>query len=297
MFEVNLHLLIGGAVALAALLLSIAVYQIRREIPSDDREYMDPLPILMRTMWPLVNLMSHYLGEHLGVEYIEKSKKRLQRSGLGYLLTPQQFFGLQIVSAMMFALLAWWGLSTLGKNVGMVPVVFALLGFFFPELNLSDRRKKREKQIIRLLPVYLDFITMAVQAGMNLNGALLQSVDKGPPGPLNLEFQKVLRDIKAGSGRVTALKNMAERLNIKEISSLVSSIAQSEKSGSSIGTTLRIQSDQRRVERFQRAEKLAMQAPVKLVGPLVLFIFPTTFIILLFPVLIQLFPGFTSGAG
>ncbi len=297
MFEVNLSLLIGGAVALAALLLSIAVYQIRRELPSDDREYMDPLPLLMRMMWPLVNLMSHYLGEHLGVEYIEKSKIRLQRSGLGYLLTPQQFFGLQIVSAMMFALLVWWGLSTLGKEVGLVPVVFALLGFMFPELNLSDRRKNREKQIIRLLPVYLDFITMAVQAGMNLNGALLQSADKGPKGPLNLELQKVLRDIKAGSGRITALKNMAERLNIKEISSLVSSIAQSEKSGSSIGTTLRIQSDQRRVERFQRAEKLAMQAPVKLVGPLVLFIFPTTFIILLFPVLIQLFPSFTNGAG
>jgi len=295
MFDFDLTLLIGGIAAIASLLLCFAIYRIKREIPKDKREYMDPLPILMRMMWPLINMISHYLGERLSVEYVEKSKIRLQRSGLGYLLTPQQFFGLQVVSAIIFGLLVWWGLATLEKEVGFIPFVFAILGFMFPELNLSDRRKKREKAIIKLLPVYLDFITMAVQAGMNLNGALLQAVDKGPPGALNIEFQKVLRDIKAGSGRVIALKNMSERLAIKEISSLVSSIAQSEKSGSSIGDTLRIQSDQRRVERFQRAEKLAMQAPVKLVGPLVLFIFPTTFIILLFPVLIQLFPSFTSG--
>jgi len=295
MFDYDLTLLISGIVAMATLALSIAVYRIRKEIPRDKREYMDPLPLLMRLMWPLINMISYYVGDHLGVEYIEKSKIRLQRSGLGYLLTPQQFFGLQVVSGLIFALLVWWGLATLEKEVGLVPLVFAILGFMFPELNLSDRRKKREKLIIKMLPVYLDFITMAVQAGMNLNGALLQSVDKGPPGPLNIEFQKVLRDIKAGTGRIIALKNMSERLGVKEISSLVSSIAQSEKSGSSVGDTLRIQSDQRRVERFQRAEKLAMQAPVKLVGPLVLFIFPTTFIILLFPVLIQLFPSFTGG--
>ena len=118
----------------------------------------------------------------------------------------------------------------------------------------------------------------------------MQAVDKGPEGPLNVEVQKVLRDIKAGSGRIVALRNMSNRLEIKEISSLVSSLAQAEKSGSSIGETLRIQSDQRRVERFQRAEKLAMQAPVKLVGPLVLFIFPTTFIILFFPIATQMIP-------
>lgn len=294
MFDLDSTFLIAATAAIAVFLLGVSVYLIRREIPTDEREYMDPLPLLMRMMWPVINMISHYLGERLGVEYIEKSKIRLQRSGLGYLLVPQQFFGLQVVSGLIFGLGTWWMLSILDKDAGMMPLVIGGLGFMLPELNLSDRRKNREKQIIRLLPVYLDFITMAVQAGMNLNGALLQAVDKGPPGPLNIEFQKVLRDIKAGTGRITALKNMAERLSIKEISSLVSSIAQSEKSGSSIGETLRIQSDQRRTERFQRAEKLAMQAPVKLVGPLVLFIFPTTFIILLFPVLIQLFPNFTS---
>ena len=169
-----------------------------------------------------------------------------------------------------------------------VPISFLALGFVFPELNLSDRRKKIEKEIVRLLPVYLDFITMAVESGMNLNGALMQAVQKGPKGALNLEFKKVLRDITAGAGKIDALRAMAERLQIREIGNLVSALSHAEKSGASVGTTLRIQADQRRVERFQKAEKLAMQAPVKLVGPLVMFIFPTTFIILFFPIVTQL---------
>lgn len=286
----DLLTLIGVLLAFAILLVFASFFQIKKQIPQDNREYMDPLPLLMRLFWPLIRLLAHYIGDHLGVEYVEKSKNKLQRSGLGYLLHPSQFFSLQIISATLFSAISWWALSTLEKDVGMVPVVFALIGFLFPQLDLSDRRKKRELQIVKMLPVYLDFITMAVQAGMNINGAIMQAVEKGPLGPLNIELQKVLRDIKAGSGRLVAFRNLSGRLEIKEISSLVSALAQAEKSGSSIGATLRIQSDQRRIERFQRAEKLAMQAPVKLVGPLVLFIFPTTFIILFFPIVTQLMP-------
>jgi len=277
-------------IALACLLTIVSFFQIKQQIPQDSREYMDPLPALMRIFWPIIRLLAYYIGDHLSVEYVEKSKNKLQRSGLGYLLIPSQFFALQIISSLIFSCLAWWAMVTLESEPGLVPIIFAFFGFLFPQLDLSDRRKKRELQVIKMLPVYLDFITMAVQAGMNINGAIMQAVDKGPKGPLNVEFQKVLRDIKAGSGRIVALRNMSIRLEIKEISSLVSSLAQADKSGSSIGETLRIQSDQRRVERFQRAEKLAMQAPVKLVGPLVLFIFPTTFIILFFPIATQLMP-------
>lgn len=271
------------------LMLLIAAYNIKKAIPNDDRQYMDPLPGLMKFAWPIITFFAHYIGGRLSVEYIEKVRIRLQRSGLGYLLTPQQFFGVQLLVAIIFALMTWWCMAMLDKPAGFTPLMFGVFGFFFPELNLTDRRKKREMEIIRLLPVYLDFITMAVEAGMNLNGALMQSVDKGPKGALNVELQKVLRDIKAGNGRIDSLRNMSERLKIKEISNLVSALAQAEKSGASVGETLRIQSNQRRVERFQRAEKLAMQAPVKLVGPLVMFIFPTTFLIIFFPIATQLF--------
>lgn len=285
------HLIVGFislALAISGFIAVYAVAEIRKAIPTDDREYMDPLPLLMRFCWPVINFFAHYVGEHLGIEYIERTKVRLRQSGLGYLITPQQFFGVKLCSALLFMLLSWWAMSMLEVSPGLVPVGFALFGFIFPEINLTDRRKKIEKEIVRMLPVYLDFITMAVEAGMNLNGALMQAVDKGPGGALNIEFSKVLRDIKAGVGKLEALRNMSERVQVREIANLVSSLAHAEKSGASVGNTLRIQADQRRVERFQRAEKLAMQAPVKLVGPLVLFIFPTTFIILFFPIVTQL---------
>ncbi len=147
-------------------------------------------------------------------------------------------------------------------------------------ITLSDRKKKREIKIIKALPVYLDYLTMAVQSGLNLSGAMLQATDKGPAGPLKNEFMLVLREIRSGKSRVRAFKSMAERVNLKEVNNFASAIAQAEKTGSSLGDILQIQADQRRVERFQQAEKLALEAPVKLIFPLVAFIFPTTFAIL-----------------
>jgi tight adherence protein C len=168
-------------------------------------------------------------------------------------------------------------------------VIMPLLGFMFPSIWLSDTRKKRDNAVIRTLPVYLDFITMCVEGGLNLQGALGQAMEKAPAGPLKNEFSVVLRDLRAGLSRADALRRMAERLDIQEITSFVSSIIQAEKMGASLGTVLRVQSDQRRNERFQRAEKLAMEAPIKLVGPLIMFIFPVTFIVLGFPIVMKFF--------
>ena len=153
-----------------------------------------------------------------------------------------------------------------------------------PSIWLSDTRKRRDDAVIRTLPVYLDFLTMCVEAGLNLQGALGQAMEKATPGPLRNEFAVVLRDLRSGLSRSDALRRMAERLDIQEITSFVSSIIQAEKMGASLANVLRVQSDQRRNERFQRAEKQAMEAPVKLVFPLVIFIFPVTFIVLLFPI-------------
>ena len=128
---------------------------------------------------------------------------------------------------------------------------------------------------------------MCVEGGLNLQGALGQAMEKGPAGPLRNEFAVVLRDLRSGLSRADALRRMAERLDIQEITSFVSSIIQAEKMGASLASVLRVQSEQRRNERFQRAEKMAMEAPVKLVGPLVIFIFPVTFIVLGFPIVMK----------
>jgi tight adherence protein C len=127
-------------------------------------------------------------------------------------------------------------------------------------------------------------ITLCVEAGLNLQGAMNQAVQKGPKGVMRDELQKVLRDIRAGKQRAEALRAMAERLGEASISNLVTSLIQAESLGMNLGPVLRAQSEQRRSERFLRAEKLAMEAPVKMLLPLIAFIFPCTFIVLGFPI-------------
>jgi tight adherence protein C len=136
----------------------------------------------------------------------------------------------------------------------------------------------------RTLPAYLDFITMAVEAGLNMTGALTQAMDKGPAGPLKHEFFMVVRDLRSGLPRADALRRMEARLQMPEVTSFVGTVIQAERMGASLGSALRVQAEQRRIERFQRAEKAAMEAPVKLIGPLMMFIFPVTFIVLGFPI-------------
>jgi tight adherence protein C len=257
---------------------------IKEEVPEDNRRFKDPLPKSLRSIWPLVLFFSFYLGRFVSVERLEKNSTILMRAGVDYLMSPEQMFGLQCASAFLFGIFCSIGLYlSIGFDFIFVILAF-VVGFFLPSLTLSDKRKKREKDILRMLPVYLDFFTMTVQAGMNLSGAIAQAVEKGPKGILNWELQRVIRDMTAGMSRLEGLRAMADRLQIKELSTFVSAVAQSEKTGASIGDTLRIQADQRRVERFQRAEKLAMEAPVKLIFPLVVFIFPMTFLIIGFPI-------------
>jgi len=275
-----------GSLALAAvagLLVVLAVNGFRKRVPDEDRRFLDPIPPLLKPIWPLVRFFAFFVGEVISVEYLEWLRLRLRRSDLAYMMRPQQFVGLQMVSGIFWGLVAGLFASTWVELIVYGSAGVAV-GAAFPFLKVSDRRQRREKQILRDLPVYLDFVTMAVEAGMNLNGAFMQSVDKGPDGPLRAELNSLLRDINAGMGRIDALRSMAERLEIREINALVSALAQAEHTGGSVAEALRIQAEQRRVERFQRAEKQALEAPVKLVFPLVTFIFPTTFVILAFPI-------------
>ncbi len=271
----------------AVILFVVSIKNIRDEIPDEDREYMDPLPPLLKFVWPIVKFFGHYIGDYLSAEYVEKLKKSLQKGGLFYVMDPVQFFSLRLVSGIAFAIIGWYVSTVLTYSALIIVTCTALLGFYLPLIDLLDRKKKRVKIIQKMLPVFLDYITMSVEAGLNLTGALAQAVDKGPKGSLRTEFKKVMRDIKSGMSRIDSLRNMTERLEIKEVNTLVSALAQAEKTGSSIGRTLRIQANQRRTERFQRAEKLALEAPVKLIFPLVAFIFPTTFLILAFPIVMK----------
>lgn len=143
----------------------------------------------------------------------------------------------------------------------------------------------RRHRMDRDLPFYLDVITLSVESGTNLTGALTQAVSKAPESPLRHEFNRVLRDVRAGKTRAVALRELSDRAGNKSLSSVISGMIQAERSGASLGPVLRSQANQLRSARFAMAEKKAMEAPVRLLGPLVLFIFPTTFIVLGFLVL------------
>jgi len=290
MFDMSLLLIKIIAISFFTISFTLVFFSLRnikQEVPEDNREYMDPLPPKLKIIWPLVQVAAYYIGERLPVEKIEKYSKKLKRSGVDYLMTAEQLFGLQIVSGLLMSLIAYFAMSSLGEVDWLFVFIGGLLGFLMPDMTINDLKKKREKELIKELPAYLDFLTMAVQAGMNLSGAMTQAVDKSSESALRVEFQKILRDIKAGMSRLDALREMSERLDIREISSFVTAIAQSEKTGCSVGATLKVQADQRRIERFQKAEKLAMEAPVKLILPLVAFIFPMTFLLLAFPIVMK----------
>lgn len=277
-------LMIGLTVGTSAMLAFHSLATLKNDVPTEDREYMDPLPPMLKMAWPLVLFIEYHFTSRFPPDWLEKTHKRLQETGVGYLMSAEQFYAVRVFGAIVTVLLGSVVLSAIDSLDLMWVLILALGGYFFPIVWLGDVRAKRQKDVLRALPVYLDFITMAVEAGLNLNGALNQAMDKGPPGPLRNEFYMVVRDLRAGVPRADALRRMEKRLDMEEITSFVGTVIQAEKMGARLGTALRVQALQRRTERFQRAEKLAMEAPVKLILPLIVFIFPVTFIVLAFPI-------------
>ncbi|MBK8960453.1 MAG: type II secretion system F family protein [Proteobacteria bacterium] len=279
--------LISIAWGLSAMSFLLFILWLNAQMEEEDRAYMDPLPPLLKVIWPFIQVIANFICVFLPYDYMEMVEKRLQRTGVSYLLTADQYVALQIFMALIMPPVVWMCLAVMHKSFPLAIIVAPLLGFLFPNVWLSDTRKRRELGVIRSMPVYLDFITMCVEAGLNLSGALGQAMEKAPPGPLRNEFAVVLRDLRSGLTRADALRRMADRLDITEVTSFVSAVIQAERMGASLAMVLRVQAEQRRNERFQRAEKLAMEAPIKLVGPLIIFIFPVTFIVLAFPIVMK----------
>lgn len=274
-------LLAGAAVAL----LLFAAWRLYVELGSAERTYRDEPPPGFKVLWPLVNIMANTFGFLASGERGARLLTRLRRAGQEYALTPGQFVGGKVVSAVVFGLV---GYVLSGDGTGWLGVAMgALLGYWYPDLWLRDHAKQRNLAILKSLPFFLDIVTLSVESGLNLTGALQKAVDRCVPGPLLIEINRVLREIRGGKPRVEALRAMADRLDYGPVSSLVSALIQGEMMGSSLAPILRAQSDQRRSERFLRAEKLAMEAPVKMLGPLIMFIFPCTFIVLGFPIVMK----------
>lgn len=279
---------------IAASLMGIAVtlvlwnmYQMFTVLPTEDRSFLDRPPRGFLLVWPLVRLGVYWSSPFLRKQYRLKTLNKLRRAGKDYSLGPEQFFAGKLAGALLgFAFAALIG-SMLDNYVPILFLLFGTIGFFYPDLWLKETVNSREKRIFRDLPYYLDIITLSVEAGTNLTSAFAYAVQKSPPSPLNDEVKRILRDVRAGKPRANCLREFADRVQMPAVDNLVGSLIQAEKIGSSLGPILRSQAQQRRSERFTRAEKLAMEAPVKLLGPLIMFIFPTTFLVLGFIIVVK----------
>ncbi len=280
-------LLISLSIGLSISIIFWVIYKIFSGIQREDRTYLDDLPSGFRMVWPLVRLFVQYFGPKISKDYRIKMQQKLKKAGADYAISPEQFLGSKIVAAGLGSCFGLLIAASLDVGIVASVAMLGLLGFVYPDIWLKEMTQKRAKEIFRALPFFLDIITLCVESGSNLAGGLKQSVDKGPDGPLKTEVNRMMREMRAGKSRADALRALADRVDMPAITALASSLIQAEKMGSNIGPVLRTNAEQRREERFQKAEKMAMEAPVKLLGPLVMFIFPNTFIVLMFVLLVK----------
>ncbi|WP_349409458.1 type II secretion system F family protein [Pseudalkalibacillus sp. SCS-8] len=168
-----------------------------------------------------------------------------------------------------------------------------IVTLILPPFYIKSKIKARSKSALRELPDVLDLLTVSLEAGLGFDGALSKVVSK-KEGVLSREFHRCLEEIRLGKTRREALRGVRERLVVDEINIVISSILQAEKLGIGLVNVLRVQSEEVRDQRKQRAEQEAMKAPVKMLFPLVLFIFPSLFIVLLGPAIIQFVESFSK---
>lgn len=252
-------------------------------VPNEEREYLDKPEGLFILLWMPIRLVAFYISPFISKEKSEQLIKQLKMSGMDYVLLPHHVVSAQLIFSFFFGFMSWFLLGMIDYSPTYAIFGF-LFGFIYPQMYLKDKVKKRTNTFLKELPFFLDMITLCVESGLNFNGALQQAVLKGPKGVVRSELSRVLREIKAGKVRVEALRQITTRIDDTSVRNLIASIIQAENMGMSLGPILRIQSDQRRIERFLRAEKIAMEAPVKMLFPLVAFIFPCTFVVIGFPV-------------
>jgi tight adherence protein C len=221
----------------------------------------------------------------------EVLQAQLDAAGAAYLISPAEFVIIRLVVGVVgatAAIVAIVGFHLRDPLHIVIAVGAASLSFLYPDLRLREVTKRRQSRFEKDFPFFLDVLVLAMKAGLNFIAALEQAVGSLREGPVKQEFSRYLRESRAGLSRRAALDRLATRVVLPAVTNFAASVSQAEQTGGSLGDVLADQARQRRQERFLRAEKLANQAPVKMLLPLIALLFPTTFIIIGFPIVIQL---------
>jgi len=220
---------------------------------------------------------------------VEGVGNRLLAAGLGRSISPTTFLalksGLAIAGGVLGAVFG--GAATGAGGVFLFAIALAGLGFIAPDFAVSSRARARRDRIRSELPDALDLMAVSVEAGMGFDGAI-SKLTEHMEGPLADEFALTLSEVRIGESRQDALKKLAERTGTPELSSFVRAIIQADQLGISLGRILRVQATDSRLKRQAAAEEKAMKAPIKMLFPTVLFIFPAMFLVILGPAFLNL---------
>jgi tight adherence protein C len=253
-------------------------------------------PLFVRVVQPVLSSLSRAVLKYTPKEIISNFERRVIVAGKPFNLSVNDWINIQLVImaglSVITAVIGYLKSFEIKTTVLLI-LIEIIMDILLPRLILNRKTMERQREIRNSMPDVLDLLTVSVEAGLGFDGALAKVIDK-MPGALANEFENVLQEIKVGKQKKDALKDMAQRVNIADLTTFIGSIIQADQLGVSIGNVLRIQSDQMRQKRRQRAQEKAMKAPVKMLIPMVLFIFPTLFSVLIGPVLIKVIDEFSK---
>jgi tight adherence protein C len=263
----------------------------QQDLQSDDQK---GIPFLS----PLMNFLgksgARTHPEETGVDHTKRI--RFLKAGIRGKNAPTIFYGLKYVFLILLPSIFMIGRVTVFNitNYQLTILIFvltALLGYYLPDIWLRQKTDKRKERLVKALPDALDLLVICVEAGMGMDEGINRvnnEIELTSP-ELSDEFKLLNLELRAGKARQDALKNLALRTDIEEIKNLVTLLTQADQFGTSVAATLRVYSETFRTQRMQKAEELAAKIPVKLVFPLILFIFPSLFVAILGPAVIRIF--------
>lgn len=250
-------------------------------------------PLSERVIIPLARKFGEIVSRFTPQNALQSTARKLELAGNPRGLDPAIFWALRIIIAVAIAgfMLFIFNVGSINWSLGRKTLVlagFTALGFYVPEMLLTSRIERRQKAIRRAMPDALDLLTICVEAGLGFDGAMQKVSDKWN-NELSRAFGRVIRELSLGKLRREALRDMADRIGIAEMTSFVAAVIQSEQLGVSMAKVLRIQADQMRIKRRQIAEEAAHKAPIKMLIPMALLIFPSICIVLMTPAALSLF--------
>jgi tight adherence protein C len=247
------------------------------------------LPFSDRVIKPIFDKLGKVMTRRMQGGQQQAIQEKLNLAGRPGGLTAGGFVALQLI-ALVLGLALGFGLAVLlalaPPLLYLAPVGGGVLGYLVPSITISRKIKKRKKSILLALPSALDLLTISVEAGLAFDAALARVTDKYR-NVLASEFTQVLNEVRLGRPRLEALDDMGRRNKVEELNNFLQAIIQSEQLGVGIANVLRIQSEEIRRRRRQRAEEQGQKAPIKMLIPMVGCIFPTLFIVLLGPAILQ----------